>query len=329
MLKKDMTKAHHGIRSIHDLDSFADGEHPFLDRDEVHDIYIQWRKVFNEYDPPRMGVAEAWVPAHRRARYAEPDGLGHAFNFDLLRADFDAEQFRAIITRNLAEAAATSGSSTWVFSNHDVVRHATRYGVADAREWLLAGGDPAQVDTEKGRRRARAATLLMLALPGSAYLYQGEELGLPEVGQIPDQDRQDPTFIRNTGVDVGRDGCRVPLPWEPTGPSLGFGAGVAHLPQPTWFADYAVSVQETNPRSTLAFYRRALTLRHDLQSAQATLEWLDTSQADVLHFRPSGGWHVMTNFGPTPIPLPPGETLLASEPIDGTLPGEATAWIRG
>ncbi len=219
--KVELTEANTGT------DGFPDGSHPFWDRDEVHEIYAEWREVFNEYNPPRTAVAEAWVHATRRARYASPQGLGQAFNFDLLQADFDAEEFREIITRNLAEATATGASSTWVFSNHDVVRHATRYGLPkgggvhakgqDGKGWLLAGAPAEELDIELGLRRARAASLLMLALPGSAYLYQGEELGLQEVGEIPDAERQDPAFFRNKGVEIGRDGCRVPLPWAAEG----------------------------------------------------------------------------------------------------------------
>ncbi|WP_334171051.1 glycoside hydrolase family 13 protein [Sinomonas sp.] len=338
-LKKDMDAELPSLELLHRADLFHNGEHPLWDRDEVHTIYAEWRKVFNEYNPPRTAVAEAWVHADRRARYASPEGLGQAFNFDLLKADFDAAQFRTIISKNLAEAAATGASSTWVFSNHDVVRHATRYGLpkgsgreegagADGKDWLLEGGDPSQVDAERGLRRAKAATLLMLALPGSAYLYQGEELGLQEVGQIADEDRQDPTFFRNKGVEVGRDGCRVPLPWEPQGTSFGFGSNGSHLPQPAWFADYAASVQAADAGSTLSFYRRALKLRHELRAAEA-LGWQDSADDDVLHFVRPGGWHVVANFGTAPVVLPEGEVLLASAEVDGgKLPGEATAWVR-
>ncbi|MGT2461642.1 glycoside hydrolase family 13 protein [Sinomonas atrocyanea] len=341
-LKKDMDAAHDDLETIHRADLFALGEHPLWDRDEVHSIYAEWRKVFNEYTPPRAAVAEAWVHADRRARYASPEGLGQAFNFDLLQADFDAAQFREVITKNLAEAAATGASSTWVFSNHDVVRHTTRYGLpkgtgrggagTDGKDWLLDGGDPAEVDAALGLRRAKAATLLMLALPGSAYLYQGEELGLQEVGRIPEQDRQDPTYFRNRGVEIGRDGCRVPLPWEPTGTSFGFGANGSHLPQPAWFKDYAVSVEEQDAGSTLAFYRRALALRHELVGEEH-LEWADAADDDVLHFartaRDGGAWHVVANFGAAPTELPEGEVLLSSVEVEGgKLPGDATAWVR-
>ncbi|NUT70325.1 glycoside hydrolase family 13 protein [Pseudarthrobacter sp. C4D7] len=321
---------------------YLEGRHPYWDRDDVHDIYAQWRKVFNEYNPPRTAVAEAWVHADRRARYASPEGLGQAFNFDLLQADFDAAQFRGTITKNLAEADASGASSTWVFSNHDVVRHATRYGLPAAadsaggimagqagKQWLLTGGRQQDVDVELGLRRARAASLLMFALPGSAYLYQGEELGLQEVGcEIADSERQDPSFFRNKGVEIGRDGCRVPLPWTTAGSSFGFGAGGSHLPQPEWFAGSSVEAQEAKEGSTLALYRTALALRGELQAAE-TLEWLDTGRDDVLAFRRPNGWTCITNFGTEPAGLPDGEVLVSSSPLEaGTLPGSATAWLR-
>jgi alpha-glucosidase len=264
--------------------------------------------------------------------------LGQAFNFDLLQADFDAGEFREIITRNLAEATESGASSTWVFSNHDVVRHATRYGLPrgggrhakgqDGKGWLLAGGPAEELDADLGLRRARAATLLMLALPGSAYLYQGEELGLQEVAEIPDAARQDPTFFRNKGVEVGRDGCRVPLPWAPEGPSFGFGDGGAHLPQPAWFSRYAVAAQDGVEGSTLELYRKALQLRRELQGSEE-LEWLDTGSADVLHFSRPGGWQSVTNFGGTAVELPAGTVLISSGPLDGgLLPGNTTVWLR-
>ncbi|MET3721035.1 MULTISPECIES: glycoside hydrolase family 13 protein [unclassified Arthrobacter] len=321
-------------------DGFDDGSHPFWDRDEVHDIYVEWREVFNEYNPPRTAVAEAWVHATRRARYASPEGLGQAFNFDLLQADFDAGEFREIITRNLAEAAATGASSTWVFSNHDVVRHATRYGLPqvskgkqhakgqDGKDWLLAGGPKEDLDVVLGERRARAATLLMLAVPGSAYLYQGEELGLQEVTEIPDAERQDPAFYRNKGVEIGRDGCRVPLPWKVEGTSFGFGEDGAHLPQPDWFSKYAVEAQDGTKDSTLELYRTALTLRRELLAAEE-LRWLETGNPEVLHFSRPGGWQSVTNFGDTAVDLPAGTVLVGSAPLeDGKLAANSTVWMR-
>lgn len=329
-----------------EVTELLDGRSPLWDRDEVHDIYAEWRDLFDSYDPPRTAVAEAWVPTHRRPRYASADGLGQAFNFDLLETDFTADGFREMITTNLALAAESGSSSTWVLSNHDVVRHPTRYGLPplaegeptphaagrrhqNGRNWLLAGGPDDQLDRECGLRRARAATLLILALPGSAYLYQGEELGLFEVVDIPDDQRQDPTFFRNPGVDVGRDGCRVPLPWTPDGPSYGFGPGPAHLPQPTWFGPLSVASQDGVAGSTLALYRAALAARHELQTGES-LDWLEVADKGVLAFRRPNGWTSVANFGTDPVELPPGQIVISSQPIDGRqLPGETTAWLAG
>jgi alpha-glucosidase len=309
-----------------------EGQHPLWDRDDVHDVYREWRKVFDEYDPPLTAVAEAWVPPTRRARYASPEGLGQAFNFDLLEAPWSPSGFRAIIRRNLGEVDESGTSSTWVLSNHDVVRHPTRYGLdgtdrTAAHAWLNAGGSPGDVDRDLGLRRARAATLMTLALPGSAYLYQGEELGLHEVGDIPDAERQDPTFTRSKGAEKGRDGCRVPLPWTSARPSYGFGGDGAHLPQPDWFGEVSVEAEQDDPSSTLTMYRSALRLRRELQGAER-LDWQDESDS-VLHFSRPGGWHSVTNMGEQPVPLPDGEVLLSSAPLDaGRLPPDTTAWVR-
>ena len=312
-----------------------EGGHPLWDRDEVHEIYAEWRRVFNSYTPPRTAVAEAWVESARRPRYASPEGLGQAFNFDLLEASFDADAFRRVVDENLALAALSGSSTTWVLSNHDVVRHATRYGLpepADPDEkhgsaWLLSGGVSPVLDRDRGVRRARAATLFELGLPGSAYLYQGEELGLHEVAEIPADRRQDPAFFRNPGVDVGRDGCRVPLPWTADGPSFGFGSDAAHLPQPDWFSSVAVEVQEPDPHSTLNVYRDALALRRLLETAEQ-LEWMP-SEPDVVHFRRPNGWEVAMNFTPRAVDLPAGDVLLSSSPLEnGRLPGETTVWLQ-
>lgn len=326
------------LPSLAELEALAkdDGNHPLWDRDEVHEIYAEWRTVFNSYTPARTAVAEAWVAASRRAKYASAEGLGQAFNFDLLEADFDAAQFKDIITFNLALATESGSSTTWVFSNHDVVRHATRYGLParngnatkQGADWLLSGGTAPVLDAELGLRRARAATLLELALPGSAYLYQGEELGLHEVAAIAAEQRQDPAFFRNPGIDIGRDGCRVPLPWSHGGSSHGFGTGGSHLPQPDWFADSSVEAEDGAAGSTLELYRDALALRASLQSGEE-LEWIDGSRADMLAFRRPNGWTSVTNFGTEPAELPAGEVLIASAPLEGgLLPGATTVWLR-
>jgi alpha-glucosidase len=314
----------------------APGTHPLWDRDEVHDIYAEWRQVFNQYDPPRAGVAEAWVHPSRRPRYASPDGLGQAFNFDLLEANWTCGEFLRVITDNLADAQQHGASTTWVLSNHDVVRHASRYALpaegslsstGNAMAWLLSNGTSPELDRGLGLRRARAATLLMLALPGSAYLYQGEELGLHEVADLPREVLQDPAFLRSGDAGKGRDGCRVPLPWATGGPSFGFSAGAAHLPQPAWFGPLSVQAQEHDPGSTLIMYRQALSWRRRFQAAEG-LEWMPATNGQVLHFRRPGGWQCVTNFGPRAVPLPHGTVVLASSPPqEGLLPADTTAWI--
>ncbi|WP_273488708.1 glycoside hydrolase family 13 protein [Ancrocorticia populi] len=329
---KNLDPAYDVLLDINDITSLCvDGQHPTHDRDEIHAVYRQWRQLFNEYDPPRMAVAEAWVPPHRAALYASKEELGQSFNFELLQANFDARQFREIIDKNVSEAARAGSSTTWVFSNHDVVRHTTRYGLPDhendGHPWLLRGGSYAEVDLTSGTRRAIAATLLMLALPGSAYLYQGEELALPEVGDLPDSVRQDPAFFRDRENTIGRDGCRVPLPWSASGRSLGFGEGDGWLPQPDWFAVYSVETQEGAGDSYLNFYRTALALRRELQDAEE-LTWHDSPE-NTLHFSRPGGWHCFTNFGKENVPLPAGQIIIGTQGgIDGVLPGEATVWLR-
>ncbi|MDR1808397.1 MAG: glycoside hydrolase family 13 protein [Propionibacteriaceae bacterium] len=317
--------------------------HPFYDRDEVDAIYREWRQVFDQYDPPRCAVGEAWVDdPQRRGRYARPDLLGQAFNFDLLRANFAAAEFHDSVTQNLAVARQSGSSSTWVLSNHDVVRHASRYGLPLAPRgdgafppptlrrdtaWLLTGGTNPPEDTALGLRRAKAATQFILGLPGSAYVYQGEELGLREVAALDAADRQDPTFFRSEGTDVGRDGCRVPLPWTDHGPGLGFGEATPHLPQPEWFKDYAVTREEADPAAPLAFYRQALHLRRDLLHSvtDEDFTWLDAPAGVLAYAR--GAWQVWTNFGETPADLPDGQILLASGPVGKTLPGATTVLL--
>lgn len=331
LLAKDLP-AH--LPSEVEMAEMLPGQHLLQDRDQVHEIYAEWREVFNEYHPPRTAVAEAWVQTSRRARYASPQGLGQAFNFDLLTANWDLAEYRAVIDENLRMARGTGASSTWVLSNHDVTRHATRYGLPqcagdrsqDGKAWLKARGRSPVLDVELGVRRASAATLLLLALPGSTYLYQGEELGLHEAPDIPDEARQDPTFTRTRGADPGRDGCRVPLPWTTTGPSYGFGSGAPHLPQPAWFAEYSVEAEERRPDSPLSLYRRALAVRRNLTRSEV-ITWHD-EEPGVLHLEREGGWHCVTTFASS-TELPPGDVILASIPLHGSsrLPSDSTAWV--
>ncbi|HEX8970467.1 alpha-amylase family glycosyl hydrolase [Oryzihumus sp.] len=314
----------------------GDGSHPLWDRDGVHEVYASWRAVFDEYDPPRFAVAEASVHPRRRARYASAQGLGQAFNFEMQEADWRVGDYRRVIDSGVADMLESGSSTTWLLGCHDTPRVATRYGLPVApdghaqqvaRQWLLRDGAEPVLDRALGERRARAAALVLLALPGSTYVYQGDELGLHEVGDLPAAALQDPMAFRSGGAEKGRDGCRVPLPWTAQGPSFGFGGDGAHLPQPAWFGRYAVQSQEADPSSTLALYRSALAWRRRLARGE-DLAWVE-DEPHVLHFARPGGWHCVTAFGDGPVALPDGELLLASAPLEGgRLPAEATAWVR-
>ncbi|UWD83014.1 glycoside hydrolase family 13 protein [Curtobacterium flaccumfaciens] len=328
-LAKDLSTPY---RPSNEQDLPLDGSDPLYDRDEVHEIFATWRRVLDEYEPPRAAVAEAWAPAPRRVLYARPTELGQAFNFDLLEAPFEPEAFRQIIERNLAASEHSGASSTWVLSNHDVVRHPTRYGLPDGTDtdaWLMTDGTTPEHDRARGLRRARAATLLMLALPGSSYVYQGEELGLHEAAAIPRDLLQDPKWLRTGHTVKGRDGCRVPIPWTRSGPSFGFGDVAPHLPQPQDFGESSVEAEDGDPGSTLSLYRRALAARRRLQQGEA-LTWLE-SGSEVVAFARHDGWRSFTNFGTQPVPLPAGTVVVASGPLDevspGVLPGETTVWL--
>lgn len=329
-LKKDMSEPYKPVPTLGVMDDYPlDGSHPLVDRDEVHEVYRAWRAVFDEYTPPRVAVAEATVHAERRAQYATAEELGQAFDFDLLETPWDAHAYQHTIAHSLDVAQQSHSSSTWALSNHDVVRHASRFGLpqdTDLNQWLLGQGlDPVE-DRATGGHRARAATMLLLALPGSTYLYQGEELGLPEVADLPADVLQDPIWIRDGGARKGRDGCRVPLPWAMEGPSLGFGDGGAHLPMPSWFADYSVQAQDGVAGSSLELYRAALHLRRILQTAES-VTWRDGGEG-VVWFTRDNGWNCFTNFGPDAVPLPPGEVVLTTRALDdGRLSADATVWF--
>ncbi|KAF4405887.1 alpha-amylase family glycosyl hydrolase, partial [Streptomyces lycii] len=248
---------------------------PFFDQDGVHEIHRHWRRLLDSYGGDRIGVAEAWAPSPERlALYVRPDELHQAFNFQFLKSPWEPGALRTVVDESLRATGSVGAPTTWVLSNHDVVRHTTRY----------ADGDP-----ERGLRRARAAALLMLALPGSAYVYQGEELGLPEVTDLPDEARQDPSFFRADGQDGFRDGCRVPIPWSGSEPPYGFGprpGGPSWLPQPPRWKELSVAEQEGTPGSTLELYRSAIALRreHPALGAGEAVEWLDAPEG-VLAFR--------------------------------------------
>ncbi|MGC4780737.1 glycoside hydrolase family 13 protein [Micromonospora zamorensis] len=299
------------------------GRLPYFDQDEVHEIYRAWRPILDSYPGGRMAVAEAWAETPQRlARYVGPDELHQAFSFDFLDATWTADSFRKVIDTALTESTVVGAPTTWVLSNHDKQRHVTRYG-----------------DGVEGLRRARAASLLMLALPGSAYLYQGEELGLPEVLDLPDELRQDPAFLR-TGES--RDGCRVPLPWSGDLAPYGFGpAGseASWLPTPATWRALSVDAQSGVPGSTLELYRAALRIRRDhpaLAVDASGVTWLE-SGPDVLAFSRTAGETVLTcvvNLSGAPVLIDGyGQPLVASDTLteQGSghlLPVDAAAWLE-
>ncbi|HEY6796435.1 MAG TPA: glycoside hydrolase family 13 protein [Kineosporiaceae bacterium] len=318
-LLKDPALPDLGEDEEHILGATSREDHPHWDLPGVHEIYREWRALADTYDPPKVFVAEAWVASPARlAAYLRPGLLHTAFDFDFVRAPWDADLLRATAASSLAAHDAVGAPVMWVLSNHDITRHVTRLG----RPPQPAGnpglrGVRGRVDVELGRRRARAALLLELALPGGVYLYQGEELGLEEVEDLPDELRQDPTWTRSEHTERGRDGCRVPLPWTRSGPSLGFGSGAGWLPQPAGWAQLSVEAQGQDDASMLTFYRRALRLRREvpgLGSGDASsVRWLDLGE-HVVAFRREPGFACVVNTGTTPVALPEGEILLASDP---------------
>ncbi|NNN33292.1 glycoside hydrolase family 13 protein [Streptomyces sp. S3(2020)] len=314
------------------LADFEEGvdPHPYIDQDELHDIYRSWRAVADAYGG--VFVGEVWLPdTERFARYLRPDELHTAFNFTFLACPWEPGRLRRAIDDTLAEHAPVGAPATWVLCNHDVTRTVTRYGREDTGFDFAAKRFGTPTDLALGTRRARAAALLTLALPGSVYLYQGEELGLPEA-DIPVDRIQDPMHFRSGGTDPGRDGCRVPLPWEAQAPAYGFGAGAAPwLPQPEDWAQHAVDRQSADPHSMLTLYREALRIRRSEPAfGDGPMRWLPAEEG-VLAFARPGGPICVANLSATPVDLPAhGEVLLASGPLgaDGRLPSDAAVWLR-
>ena len=311
--------------------------HPYSDRDDVHDVYRAWRAIADSYAEPRALIGEVWLPdAQRFAAYLRPDEIHTAFNFAFLGCPWDAVSLRTVIDETIHVHAPVNAPATWVLSNHDVPRHVTRYGREDTSFTLDFRQLGVPTDRELGIRRARAATLLTLALPGSAYLYQGEELGLEEVEDIADDLRQDPMFFRTRGENLGRDGCRVPMPWTGDAPPFGFspaeGAVPPWLPQPADWRDYTVAAQQADPDSMLQLYRSALRIRH----AEPTLgdgpfAWLAAPDGVLAFARGTDGEFVcVVNLSGSVVPLPVhGQIVLASGPLATRgLPSDTAVWMR-
>lgn len=314
------------------IDASADAPTPpYWAQDGVHEIYRDWREVLNEYEGNRVLCAEAWVePLSKLARWVRPDEMHQAFNFSYLSAPWGAGELRAIIDESIAAFASVGAPSTWVLSNHDVVRHASRLAVTEENPQGAGIGPKSKglPDTAVGLRRARAASTLMLGLPGSAYIYQGEELGLPEAIYLPDEARQDPTWFRTNGERYGRDGCRVPIPWEADAPAFGFSpTGESWLPQPTDWNTYARDQQVGVEGSTVELYTLALKLRAEHRLGLGSLAWLPGYGDDVVAFT-NGAVTVVSNTGSSEVPLPEGRIVLSSAPVgDGVIAGDTTVWV--
>ncbi len=326
-------------------DASHDNGGPMWDQEGVHQIYRAWRELLDSYNPrdtegydsaaDRAMCAEAWVsPPERLARYVRPDEFHQAFNFAFLETPWRAADLHESITSSYRSNDSVGAPTTWVLSNHDVVRHATRLAlpVGQPRPNGIRAEDP-QPDAALGLRRALAATALELALPGGAYLYQGEELGLPDHTTMPDEARQDPTWERSEHTEAGRDGCRVPMPWVKDAPSFGFGPSEATwLPQPEVYGDLAVDQQDGVAGSTLEFYRRMLRERHARELGSGSLTWVEGAGDDVVAFVNSRDGHedlwVVTNFG-EPVALPDDAfVVLSSGDADSlTVERDVTVWF--
>ena len=323
----------------------ADGSDPLWDRDAVHDIYREWRELFNRYTPAKYAIGESWMPFTSRIfQYAQPDELGAVFDFSMSKAAWNRDEYRETIERTHRFALDAGTAPTWVLGNHDVPRIASRLGLpsgATIETWVTSNGTEPPVDPRLAARHARAAALVMLGLPGTAFVYQGEELGLPEDFDLTEDQIQDPNWERSGHYFKGRDGCRVPLPWTSEGPAFGFNdTGKAWLPQPDWFAGYAADIQDGDATSTLSMYRHAVALRRDLvaNGSDFSFDWLDGDAyaAPLLAWRLPSGMTVVANYSDDEtLPLPQEMQVLASS--DGTIepdttvaaiPPACTLWLR-
>jgi alpha-glucosidase len=307
--------------------------HPHWDRDGIHDIFRSWRAIADSYPDRRVFVAEAHVRPGRLANYLRPDELHTAFNFDFLKCPLEADRLREVIDRSITDLASVGAPATWVLSNHDETRHVTRYGRAYTGVTTPMRDQGHPTDLALGTRRARAAALLMLALPGVAYIYQGEELGLYEVEDLPEEVLQDPTWERSGHTIRGRDGCRVPLPWTGDTPAFGFSATgtTPWLPQPEDWKSYTAEAGQADPASMLRLYRSALRLRRtNAGLSGGEFRWLDSPDGTLL-FERGNGLLCAVNLSDQPIPLPDVcEPLLVSGPLDGDglLPPDTTVWLQ-
>lgn len=307
---------------------------PAWDQDGVHDIYREWRGVLNEYGRDRILVAEAWVyNPERLAHYVREDEMSQAFNFEYLEAGWFPKKVREVIDSTRYENGRVGAPVTWVLSNHDVVRHTSRFGYEPGHYTKSGVGfDDPQPDRELGLRRGLAMTLFTMGLPGSAYMFQGEELGLPEVTDLPDEARQDPTWFRTENKVRGRDGARVPLPWKGDAADTGFGSN-PWLPQPEYWSEYAAELQEDDPESVLNFYRRMNKLRAEHRLGEGDLEWIEGAAGEDVLVARNNDTVLVLNMGEAPAEISGlGPVLIASGEVeeDGdkvVIPANTGAWL--
>ena len=311
-----------------------ESEHPFWGQEGIHDIIRGWRKILNEYDD-RVMCAEAWVlPLSRMAKWVRPDEYHQSFNFGYLETGWNKEGLVKVVTDSLIEFGKVGAPSTWVLSNHDVIRHVSRYGVPGVPpQGDGIGPDGEQPDEAIGLRKGRAATAFMLGLPGSSYLFQGEELGLPEHTTLEGKYREDPTWFRTNGIRVGRDGCRVPIPWEANGgESLGFSvSNKSWLPQPDSYSRYARDLQEGVAGSTLELYKRLIKVRKEMSMGSGEFRFAPEHSSDSTVAYLNNNVLVISNFGPDSVAIPEGEVLVTTQhdlTIEGVLEHDQTVWIK-
>jgi alpha-glucosidase len=289
----------------------AKDEDPRFDNPNVHAIHRDIRTVIDEY-PGAVTIGEVWVYDNARwAEYLRADELHLGFNFRLVQADFDAADIRDAIENSLAAAAIEKATPTWTLANHDVDRDVTRYG----------GGSV-------GLDRARSMAMVMLALPGPAFIYNGQELGLPNV-ELPDEVLQDPTWERSGHTERGRDGCRVPIPWHGETPPFGFSASAdTWLPMPPDWAACTADAEADDPNSTFALFRTAIRIRREVPDlVQGAFEWAE-APVNVLCYR-RGAVTVLVNASAHDVALPAGDVLVASGPLgDATVPPDTAVWVR-
>lgn len=325
-----------------DFPDTADAQ-PVIPKDEasgVHDIYRAFRAVFDDYPGDRMAVIETGADADIVALFLRSDEMNLAFNFDFTRARWHADELRAAITGALAANDAVGAPTTWVTDNHDMPRSVSRYGssLRLAGEYVPALADAEAVDIVLGTRRHRAMALLMLALPGTVYLYNGQELGLPNVDDLPESVLQDPVWERSGHAERGRDGCRIPMPWSGQQPPYGFSATAdTWLPAPHGWETLTVAAQESDDSSMLALYRSALALRHTIPGlGVGGVDWLPAPDGVLALQVADASITVVVNTTAESVPLPEphGTVLLASDPSIspgsriGRLPADTAVWLR-